>query len=494
MSRPQDSASPSDLGDEPAAASAELFRDDETDEPEDTDVGEMLDDLPELEGDDEEESGADAGVIELDDLDDGGPAGQPEREASELDVGSDSEDLFLPSASEDGEDDSEGVEETAPLVVELSESSALADGAEGLEENDDDLPALPGLDRGDDAEGVKDGGVLPANSNFADEDRPARGVHGLVEVTEAPALEACTALSTAEAITVAASTDLFWFDRGELTPVRLEAGSSHIHAVALVGTEWEYAVCATSNGKLFRRGRLASASEELRRLRDVTESTAGAREVFSLCQPGARFPHSLLVLGSSGRLLRSDDDGLSFRRVTERKILALAPSGAPVFALASGGGLLRSEDGGGVFSELALSGLALEAVSASPLLAARGEALALATPLLGVLVSADGGATFRRVAGTQGVTALCVAEPEREAGPVVFAALHEEAHDRALIICIQARTGEAELVHELDAPLVDDAEEADLSRVAHLTWDDAHNRLWAAGPFGVKNFSRPAAH
>src|SRR5690606_21620327 len=104
-------------------------------------------------------------------------------------------------------------------------------------------------------------------------------------------------------------------------------------------TNWEYAVCATSNGRLLRRGRLAAASEELRGARELVPASS-APELFELCQPGAGFPHALLVSTGRGVLMRSDDDGLTFRRVTDRRVRALSPRGAPALALSHDARLL----------------------------------------------------------------------------------------------------------------------------------------------------------
>ena len=463
--------------------------DEEQDQLTDESIGKVLDDLPALEPEDESDTN-DLPLHDDFDLHSEEEDSSTEREPHEIDVGADTDDLSLPGESE-RDDDAEGVDDNLSVLDELSDGSALADDSEGLETAETELPGLPALDRGDDAEGALDRGFASELVLF-DEERPRASKRPLVELEVTLTLESCTALASSEDTTVAASTDLFWFGRSELTPVRLEAGSSRIHALALVGSEAEYAVCATTSGKLLRRGRLASASEELRRLRDLGDGAGGVREVTTLCQPGRHFPHTVLVLSSNGKLLRSDDDGLSFRRVTERKIVAISRSGPPVFALSATGSLLQSDDGGGGFRELPFSELGQQAlVNAPPLLASGGGVLALASAELGVWVAESSGAPFRRVAGTRGVTALCIAESNLESAPFAFAAIHDEAHDRSFILRIDCSNASAELVHRVDSADSDDSEEADLSRVLALTWDVPNGRLWAAGAFGVKAFVHP---
>jgi hypothetical protein len=266
--------------------------------------------------------------------------------------------------------------------------------------------------------------------------------------------------------------------------VRLDAGSSHIHGVALVGANFDFAVCSTASGKLMRRGRLASASEELRRIRD--EIGLANRDVFDLCQPGASFPHTVVLRTSSGKLLRSDDDGLSFRRVSERKIVALGPRG-PALALAHDGTLLRSDDGGGSFTELKLDGLAQRIASTkAPLLAARGDTVLLAEASVGVLL-ARGGEGFLRIAGTLGVTALCTGMDVD--GPAAFVALYDDARDRTLLARIDLTTGTARTIATFDGTDADD-DLAESARVAAIVWDEVHSRLWVAGGFGVKVLAR----
>lgn len=457
---------------------------DDSEELSDDALGSLLDHLPEL--GDEDDVGEPA--LDVDVTLDDAPEGSPEDGADELDVGSDSEDL-LPVTPETPleDDDSDGLPGLEATPEEPDQQSMAPDEGEGM----DDLEApsaLPALDRGDDSEGVGETDVLPQIAAFGDEPRPARSAPW-TELGPGLELESCAALATADGIVVAASSDLFWFAAGELSHVRLEAGSSRIHAVALVGTGWEYAVCSTTNGKLLRRGRLASASEELRRIREAAESLPSVREVFDLCQPGPGFPHALMLRTASGKLLRSDDDGVSFRRVSERRVVALAPRGMPAVAVSEEGTLLLSEDGGGSFSEVPLGELALKTLKTNaPLVAGQGEVVVLADAELGVLVSADRGQGFRRIPGTREVTAICTGQQGAEL--VAFAAVYDEARNHTLLLRVSVSDGAAQTIGQIDGDSDDDG--AETGRTAALVWDDVHERLWAAGAFGVRVFARPA--
>jgi hypothetical protein len=445
-------------------------------------VGGLLDPLPTLDNndDDGDSSALDTGVETFDiageDVDDG---------SSTIDFGSDVDELVLPNEAE-GADDSEGF--AAPEAVWISTPEALEsrDEAEGLDEPSVGLDSLPALADGDDNEGVDDPGELPVSTRFGDEPRPARSK--LPWTVEGPELklEPCAALASVDGIVVAASTDLFWFASGSLTPMRLEAGSAQVHSVALLGSGWDFAACATTSGKLFRRGRLASSSEELRRVREEVGSPG--REVFDLSQPGHSFPHTLVLRTASGKLLRSDDDGASFRRVSERKVVALSPEGPPVLALSSDAVLLKSDDGAGTFRELRLEGLAARLARAkSPLLAGYENCILLGDANLGILVSNNGGESFTRLPGTLGVNALCLGRALDSL--FGFAAVYDDARDHTSLLRIDAEKLEVSTIATIDPDASDDDEMTEGARVAALVWDGVHGRLWAAGGFGVKAYT-----
>jgi hypothetical protein len=446
-------------------------------------LGNLLDFLPELgedEGETEDERtdlDPEVGIIE--------PAPNDE-EPAEIDIGSASDLLLVPVEPRD-DDDTDGLDEGEHDTFD-SPTSEGADDTNGFDEAEDLAVELPPLDSGDDADGLREAPALPELAALGDERRPDFAKPLFQGLGAGLELEACSAIAATNGVVVAASTDLFWFGPKDFSPLRLDAGASRINSVVLVGATWEYAICSTASGKLVRRGRLASTSEELRRIRDL-EANGPTRDTFDLSQPGHTFPHTLLVRSSSGRLLRSDDDGATFRISSERRIAALSPHGSPMLALSLEGTLLRSDDGGSTFTESAIASTApLPAASLTdrPLLACYGHAVFLARPELGVLASADGGLSFRRVAGTQGVTAICAGDDR--GAPLGFAALLDETQNRTWLVRISAEAASAEIIAVIDLPANDD-EAADTARTAQLAWDSTDGWLWAAGGFGVKVFA-----
>lgn len=446
-------------------------------------LGGLLDPLPTLDGADEdgESSALDTGVEAFDIL-----ADNVEDAATTIDFGGDFADLLtLPSESEQA-DDSEGLASVEADALSTPENIEVRDDEDGLEEPGTDLGALPELVEGDDDEGVDDSGELPASARFGDEPRPASADRAWTVAGPELKLEPCAALASIDGTVVAASSDLFWFSPSNLTPMRLEAGSSHVHSVALLGSGWDFAACATASGKLFRRGRLASSSEELRRVREEVGSPG--REVFDLCQPGPAFPHTLVLRTASGKLLRSDDDGSSFRRVSDHKVVALSPQGPPSLALSAEGVLLWSDDGAGSFREVRLEGLAARIAQAkSPLIAGHGRAVLLGDSSIGVLLGKDGSGSFVRLPGTLGVSALCVGGDAES--PSGFAAVYDDARDHTLLLRIDLATFGVSTIASIDADSSDDDEMSESARVAALVWEPVYGRLWAAGGFGVKAYA-----
>ncbi|HET9931629.1 MAG TPA: hypothetical protein VFQ35_13105 [Polyangiaceae bacterium] len=446
-------------------------------------LGGLLDPLPTLDGssDDGDASALDTGVETFDIL-----ADNVEDAATTIDFGGNFADLLvLPSENEES-DDSVGLAAADPDFVNAPEVPEPRDDEEGLDEPGLGLGSLPELVQGEDDEGVDDTGELPASARFGDEPRPAVAARAWALAGPELKLEPCAAIASIDGIVVAASSDLFWFSPGNLTPVRLEAGSSHVHSIALLGGGWDYAACATASGKLIRRGRLASASEELRRVRE--ELGSPGREVFDLCQPGPAFPHTLLLRTASGKLLRSDDDGVTFRRVSEHKVVALAPHGPPALALSAEGVLLSSDDGAGSFREVKLQGLAARvALAKSPLIAGNAKAVLLGDSSLGVLLSKDRSEHFVRLPGTLGVSALCMGGDAES--PCGFAAVYDDARDHTLLLRIDLATFGVSTIASIDADSSDEDEMTEGARVAALVWDNVYGRLWAAGGFGVKAYA-----
>lgn len=462
----------------------------DSDELSDDQVGNVLDPLPALDpgadDDDDTEEGVEVPVAFLADTE------NAEDDSAAIDVGSDESDLLELSETVAGaDDDAEGPPDVDLVTIE-DPADSDSDDAEGLDDPALFGESLPPLEGREDTEGLDEETALPELAALGDEPRPPFADSPYEECGPSLELEACGALSATDGVVVAASTDLFWFGPRDSSPLRLEAGSSRIHAVTLVGTGLEYAVCSTASGKLFRRGRLSSASDELRRVREAADLLPSSRQLFDLCQPGAAFPHTLLVRTAAGKLLRSDDDGTSFRALDDNDVVALAATGTPIYALSARKTLLRSEDGGGAFTELALTGIAEHiAEMDGALVAGNGTALALAHAALGLVVSRDAGSTFVRVAGTQGVTAVCCGEQQGTA--VFFAALYDDTRNRSSLVRVPVLAASAARTLAIIELPSSDEDAAETARISALVWEGSEQRLWVAGGFGVKVYA-PTSH
>lgn len=476
-----------DLASPPALEStASSEPSEEDDELTDAELGESFDLTPPHPDEDafdtEEASDLDIGA-DLDELE-----AEEDEDGSGLDIGDEADEL-LPVQDADLDERADDALETDSVLDEpLPDTMDWdRDDAEGPESTFAELgvPALPALAVEDDGENDLDPGPenLPTAWLTGDEPRPALCARAWQALNGAPSLEACSALAVADGVVVAASTDLFWFTPGTLTPLRLEAGSSRIASLALTKPGWEYAVCATASGRLLRRGRLAAASEELRAGRDLLSGAPGA-ESLELCQPGAAFPHTLLVRTARGVLFGSDDDALTFRRLTERRVRAVSPGGSPVFALSADGALLQSSDGGASFEAIELTATIRELASSETVLVTGcGSVVVLGDANVGVAVSADSGRTFQRIAGTWGVSAIAAGELDGRTR--VWAALHDDS-ERTFIVEVDPLTGHAETIALLELASTEDEDATEGSRVVRLEWDAAQRRLWLAGGFGIR--------
>jgi hypothetical protein len=142
-------------------------------------------------------------------------------------------------------------------------------------------------------------------------------------------------------------------------------------------------------------------------------------------------------------------------------------------------------------SAVPLNGAALAmARSAAPLLASAGQAFALAERGRGLLVSADAGKTFRRVAGCAGTTAI--AGTWLAGAARFFAAVYRETSDQSDLLLIDPARAEAECIAHLEASgehsPADAIERGEWAKVSALTWHAQSGRLWATGGFGVVSF------
>jgi hypothetical protein len=203
-------------------------------------------------------------------------------------------------------------------------------------------------------------------------------------------------------------------------------------------------------------------------------------------------PLSVVARLSSGRLLRSDDAGLTWCAV-EAPLTAfvVSPTGTPLSALSRGGSRLSlSGDGGRSWEPIELTPPALSvACGEAPLVAAAGPVVAIAEAERGLVVSADGARTFSVVAGCSNVTAMsagfCAERPR------VWAALYHEAMDRTSIALVDVARAEASVIGVIEVPEALDPEgPGERARVERLCWDGTH--LWATGGFGVAVWWPPA--
>ena len=136
--------------------------------------------------------------------------------------------------------------------------------------------------------------------------------------------------------------------------------------------------------------------------------------------------------------------------------------------------------------EQLLSDAALRvAQSSAPLLASAGNAVALAEFGRALLVSPNGGKTFRSVAGTGNATAVAGAELARSAQ--FFAAVYRETSDQSQILLVDPELGSAVCIATLDSSAlhVDALDRSEWARISRLVWHAASLRLWAVGGFGV---------
>jgi hypothetical protein len=301
----------------------------------------------------------------------------------------------------------------------------------------------------------------------------------------APDREHCGALGGGQGVVVAGSSDLFWLDAGRETVVRIGLDGTRISSVALVGEGRKTALSVTAFGRLLRRSRSGGEVERLVDWRRVAEAHGSSAEGLELRALGSSLPNSVLGRLTSGRLVRSDDMGSTFR-LLDASITALtfSSAGDPVAILSRDATRLGfSSDGGSSFDYTSLVSPAREVASGeAPLLAAWGDVVVLGEAERGLVVSADRGRSFHRVSGASNVTALSAGAPADH--PTAFAAVYREAEDRSLLLSIDAQTGRATTGAVLSLPAPDDPDAAhELGRVERLLWDG--ETLWAVGGFGL---------
>jgi hypothetical protein len=401
---------------------------------------------------------------------------------------------ILPRGEDDEQpsgDDALGIDDARDRsdVIGETDENAANDTADGFDDRPTHVeePELPALD-GDDGPDLDISHFRSAPGVADEAELPSAETSWRIDFI-APDREHVSALAAAGGIVVAGSSDLFWLDEGRETVVRMGLDGNRISSVALVGDDLGTALCVTAFGRLLRRSRTSGDVERLVEWRRAAEASGSRAEGLELRGLAPHRPSSVLGRLTSGRLVRSDDRGSTFRPVeADITTLTLSSTGDPVAVLTRDGTRLGlSTDGGTSFELTELAFPAREIASGeAPLVAASASVVALGDSERGVVVSADGGKTFRSVLGATNATAL--AAGTRGSRHVAFAALYRETEDRSLIVLIDAETAAATTVAVLALPASDDPDLAlELGRVERLLWDGG--RLWAAGAFGLARIS-----
>ena len=172
--------------------------------------------------------------------------------------------------------------------------------------------------------------------------------------------------------------------------------------------------------------------------------------------------------------------------------LAIASSDERLYVLASAerGARLHELDAAlESWNERALFGPAAEtATRGGALLSASGSVVAVADFRVGVVVSADRGDSFTTIAGSATCTALTAGSYRGK--PSVWAALFSELRAHASLLLIDAASGAAETIAELEAR---SGRDDDGPRVHALAYDDSSETLYVAGEHGLYAFRAPAA-
>jgi hypothetical protein len=420
-----------------------------------------LDTLDEAAGDDAEATDLEVGVA-IEELESDGEDGG----AEPIDLGQ------ILSAITEG---SEGAFDDAPLPIdlthglELRESPAEPEGDESVDEGPImlDEGKLPLLDRDDTSEGIPlDGDELELTGS--DESRLPRAAERWQLVAPAAPLEACTSLTSSGEHLVGASSDLLWFVGSSDAPLRLALDHTSVASLVLLGPHNDLAIAATRGGKLWRRARQASQAVPISRALEAADSLARGRRVFELARPSRESPDELWLHAGDGVLRQSFDAGEHFKPVdVPGAVLKLAP-GAPLALIDHDGQPALVVRGPQGFSLRPLTGAARQAAQGrETMLDAERELVALGSPRRAVLLSSDGGRSFRAIPGTAHATALCFARFREH--DWLWVALYREASDESLIALVDVEHARAEW-----------------GRVAALAWHAPSARLWAAGGFGLR--------
>jgi len=273
--------------------------------------------------------------------------------------------------------------------------------------------------------------------------------------------------------------------------VRIALDGTRIASLALVGEEGDVALAVTAFGRLVRRSRLASDAERLGDWRRAAESSGKGAESLEICQIGPTTPRAVVGRLTSGKLVRSDDDGNGFQPLdTGFTAFALSPTGDPIAALTRDGAELQlSFDGGRSWLRRDLGTPAREVAGGeAPRLATFGSTLLIADRERGLVLSSDAGLTFRTVEGCAGVTACCAGMLDEQA--TAWAALYREANDETWLVQIDVTSGRALVVASVESSDDADPEQGgEAARLDRLLWDG--KRLFGVGDAGFLRFEPP---
>ncbi len=458
-----------------------LDENDESEQLRDEELGELFPLESESSHADDEELPTDPYVV----LDLGEELSEPESEAPVLlDFGTELVDALDDEREPDVDDKSPFDTRDETEFSEGDDARVEPEGEAGIEDHSAvDEAAFPDLDA-DDQGFAGDEALFGALPEFAPEAVLPRAERSWRVDFVSEQRERCTALVAAGGTVVAGSSDLLWFDAGRETPVRVSLDGTRITSLALVGEERTIALCVTAFGRLVRRARSASDSERLVDWKRAAEAGGASAESLELRQLGDASPRAVLGRLTSGHLIRSEDQGTTWQRQAgEFTAFSLSASGEPLAALSRGGSRLStSHDGGVTFRERELTPPALAVASGdAPVVAASGSTLVIADAERGVVVSADGGATFRTVFGCANATTVTAGTLGGAAAVVV--ALYREAEDASELVLVDPATAQAKVIATLVSRERDPDQIPEGGRVERLAWDGA--RLWAAGGFGV---------
>jgi hypothetical protein len=425
----------------------------------------------------------DAGVT----IEEEGPAPVEEGELT-LDVG---EVVHMRDDDESGATDELGPA-GEPTGSAFDDGGALeldGDDAEGTLEPEDLIPEdLPNLSvaEGDDQEGAlsEEADVL---LGMSEEEPPRRAELPWLELPPVDSADR-SVVRCEKGVVLAGGTGVLSV-RGEGEVETLVASLGDTVTGLFLDPDAGVTLASTEPGRLFRLP-AGALPEELTSFRAVHALDPARRLTLVLGGPtrSSRPAVLLHVSAGGGVLLESTDRGATFRQVDlGGRVVSLSCGVPPVCAVETEQGtlLLRSE-ASGAFRSVG-GDIAIEDGAR---LVSDGDILAVLELGAGVRVSADGGVTFRRVAGSSRATAIAAG---RLGGRLsAFAALFDAASGHTSLIWIDAATADAHVVSELSPDLDREDDELDeWSRVSSLAWDANDETLWAAGPFGLRRWRRP---